>query len=653
MSEQSQVPGQIATFYSYKGGTGRTLALANVACLLGQRYPKDKILMVDWDLEAPGLHRYFRDHVKSNLLGSLNRERAIEEKEGLLDLFVEVEARSRKLSLDKTDASATTVKAIYDDLPLDRFIVATDVEGLDLMKAGRFDAGYPNRVNSFDWAKLFARSEWLIRMFADKLKQHYRFILIDSRTGITDTSGICTTLLPDKLAVVFTPNRQSLTGINNLIQSATDYRRKSPDVRPLLIFPLASRVEPTRPSLRERWRFSQDDADVPGYQPMFESVFKGVYGLAECNLQKYFDEVQIQHVADYAYGEEIAVLTERDYSQDRFSLTRSFQTFTDRLEGAAPPWEEAERAGDGKPAKRIAGFMRAQMRAAFAVARRPQSVMAMLVLVAVLIVAIVYQSNVYVDLSRTNLHSQVALQEVRDRLAAVEKERQDALRQIAVVQAARLSAESNAAYTSAQLTATLTNLIVAQGELQSALETNLTLATLSRASSDTNNALSVVVSNLSLKVQNQDATIYQLLTELETFRNQRGWTNIVASSAVRLTAARGDASPLSISTNIYLWPVSIRADTVDFVVRSSPPVRPTSNPSSSRSENAVEYLVGRLVNGASTNFTVAPFEYRVTLNDIVSSQFSGDNAPSTRASAAIFSVDRRAIQTAPKDNKHP
>ena len=47
--------GEIVTFYSYKGGVGRSMALANVATLLSQwGY---RILMVDWDLEAPGLDR--------------------------------------------------------------------------------------------------------------------------------------------------------------------------------------------------------------------------------------------------------------------------------------------------------------------------------------------------------------------------------------------------------------------------------------------------------------------------------------------------------------------------------------------------------------------------------------------------------------------
>jgi MinD-like ATPase involved in chromosome partitioning or flagellar assembly len=44
--------GEVITFYSYKGGVGRTMALANVALWLSQA--GYRTLVVDWDLEAPG-----------------------------------------------------------------------------------------------------------------------------------------------------------------------------------------------------------------------------------------------------------------------------------------------------------------------------------------------------------------------------------------------------------------------------------------------------------------------------------------------------------------------------------------------------------------------------------------------------------------------
>src|SRR5262252_8685218 len=50
--------GRFVTFYSYKGGSGRTMALANVAWILASN--GFDILLIDWDLEAPGLHRYLR-----------------------------------------------------------------------------------------------------------------------------------------------------------------------------------------------------------------------------------------------------------------------------------------------------------------------------------------------------------------------------------------------------------------------------------------------------------------------------------------------------------------------------------------------------------------------------------------------------------------
>ena len=53
--------GPVITFYSYKGGTGRSMALANTACLLARTKSDPRpVLTIDWDLEAPGLHRFFR-----------------------------------------------------------------------------------------------------------------------------------------------------------------------------------------------------------------------------------------------------------------------------------------------------------------------------------------------------------------------------------------------------------------------------------------------------------------------------------------------------------------------------------------------------------------------------------------------------------------
>src|ERR1700733_3260070 len=49
--------GTIYTFYSFKGGVGRSMALANAAASLAKwGY---SVLIVDWDLEAPGIEHFF------------------------------------------------------------------------------------------------------------------------------------------------------------------------------------------------------------------------------------------------------------------------------------------------------------------------------------------------------------------------------------------------------------------------------------------------------------------------------------------------------------------------------------------------------------------------------------------------------------------
>jgi cellulose biosynthesis protein BcsQ len=321
--------GQIVTFYSYKGGTGRTMALANVAYLLAQTKARKKVLMVDWDLEAPGLHRYVLDLMRESFPND-DPAKEFDAQPGLVDLFQELNGLI-------SEDSAQAASSVLNDIPLDRFISKTDIPGLHLLKAGCFDAGYSAAVNTFQWEGLHRRAPRLFEAFGKRLAECYDYVLIDSRTGLTDSSGICTCILPDVLVIVFTPNRQSLLGGLDMARSAGDYRKDSDDLRPLRILPLASRIEAAEPSLRERWRFGDTNERIPGYQPAFENLFCSLYGLPSCDLGGYFSEVQIQHLPRFAYGEEIAARVE---PADRLSLTRSFEHFLKWIVSARAPWEE-------------------------------------------------------------------------------------------------------------------------------------------------------------------------------------------------------------------------------------------------------------------------------------------------------------------------
>lgn len=333
----SDMRGEIITFYSYKGGTGRSMAIANIACLLAERQSEGKgILMIDWDLEAPGLHKFFQDKFRGIFSNTRDSLKELDEKPGLIDLFAELNAATPKSEVAEKEVEKIAKDAL-NSIKLEDFILETDFHNLSLLKAGRFDEKYSNKVNTFDWEGLYYRSPMLIRLFAEKLAEQFKYILIDSRTGYTDISGICTMLMPQKLVVVFTPNRQNYTGIREQVKRATKYRRQSDDLRPLLVFPLPSRIEFSRDDLRANWRFGKPEQGIPSYQQMFEELFKEVYDLSECNLKDYFEDVQIQQSPNYAYGEEIAVKIEQ--TMDRFSLTKSYESFTKWLVDSTAPWQ--------------------------------------------------------------------------------------------------------------------------------------------------------------------------------------------------------------------------------------------------------------------------------------------------------------------------
>ncbi|HLK36141.1 MAG TPA: hypothetical protein VKU41_05270 [Polyangiaceae bacterium] len=193
---------------------------------------------------------------------------------------------------------------------------------VDILHAGRFDKGYPSRVYDFDWRAFYGRHPFALRSLADALAAGYAYVLVDSRTGLTDIGSICTVLLPEKLVVVFTPNEQSLNGATEVGGEAVQARVKSSDMRPLPLFPLLSRVENAEDALQRKWIASARDH--------FEKVFRDVYELPSCDLTAYFDAVRIPHKSAFAFGEQIAAEEQR--ITERGSLAAAFYEFAVALQ---------------------------------------------------------------------------------------------------------------------------------------------------------------------------------------------------------------------------------------------------------------------------------------------------------------------------------
>jgi len=315
-------PGQIITFYSYKGGVGRSMAVANVGTLLARGSQPDRVLLVDWDLDAPGLIEFFREKTRGRSSGE----------GGLLEYFQEVRRtlHRRKSLYQELVESA---EALDDAVPLKSYVRRDVLPGLDLLAAAAAGADCRRMVAEFDWAVMWEKYPAVFRAFQELLEERYRFALIDSRTGYNDTAGICTAIMPQKLVAVFTLNQQNLDGVIDVVERSVKYRSISDDVRPLAVFPLASRVENSELKQQEVWLRRAEER--------FEKCFARIYKARKCRLGDYFQDVLIPYIPYFAYGEKLVLLTEESRAG---SMRRAYEVFASRLTELDYSWQRRDRA---------------------------------------------------------------------------------------------------------------------------------------------------------------------------------------------------------------------------------------------------------------------------------------------------------------------
>lgn len=211
------------TFYSFKGGVGRTLALINVAVELAK--DGNDVAIIDFDLEAPGLQTF--DIFPKNS----------QPKVGLLEFIAEYVE-----STVKGDPKVPEIdRFIYQakEKSISRFMDCADLFQADIVhdkKSGKKHSDEQGKIwllpargknsdvgpTSIDWGKLYKEQDGflLFEELKARIQKHTKadYLLIDSRTGLSDHSRICTNQLADSLAIVFFPNIQNLQGLEGFVR---------------------------------------------------------------------------------------------------------------------------------------------------------------------------------------------------------------------------------------------------------------------------------------------------------------------------------------------------------------------------------------------------------------------------------------------------
>ena len=295
-------------FASYKGGVGRSLALANTAYLLARE--GRKVLIIDFDLEAPGQH--LTDLFKKNT----------REGHGLLEL---IEDFRNEFSGDQEDQPYPwqLSRFIQRSVAFDNLMMAlpsqekaSTGEGgekkpgqLWLMRAGALDDEYYKNLHELSWADFYEQD--CGGLFFEALKAKLRLedfddVLIDARTGLSDVFMISTLTLADTVVVVTGIQDQHVEGLERVISLLRDpanekiYGRKKIFV---VLSPVAElSVDERRrreDEIRQRWSsFPGFDVDIPYFGPLFLREQVMAFRRDEQGVGGSADSIYVSRMAD-------------------------------------------------------------------------------------------------------------------------------------------------------------------------------------------------------------------------------------------------------------------------------------------------------------------------------------------------------------------
>lgn len=201
------------SFYSYKGGVGRSLALANTAYELARQ--GRNVLILDLDLEAPGQHMtdLFRPRI------SHPRDLKGWPGAGLLELFEywqECQLKKEPFVLD----ISRYIKMPREEV---RNTLFENGKGgkLSLMPAGNeSDEQYPARIAKFSWEEFYQHGGQVLLKHIKQLchAEGYDDVLLDARTGLSEEFYVSALELADTVVVVAGLNWQNIEGARKVVE---------------------------------------------------------------------------------------------------------------------------------------------------------------------------------------------------------------------------------------------------------------------------------------------------------------------------------------------------------------------------------------------------------------------------------------------------
>jgi len=305
------------------------MALANIAELLCARGLT--VLMVDWDLEAPGLHQFFANRLSPQVLSH----------SGVVDLIQTFRRLLAEKEVDEKTGKivpSATLRHFLERGIRDAYTIPISTprsKQLKLLTPGRRDArayrDYVDFVQTFDWLDFYENGSGAA--FFDWLREQFLSIadvvLIDTRTGITEIGGICTHHLADVVVLLTNTTEQCLEGT---AQIGHDLKRdeitRLRGDRPVEVLIVPSRVD-------------RDPSEETRFVRRFEQLVGDLLPRSTTARDAFYD-LEIPYVPEYSFRERI-VTSDSDARDER--LVRAYDRVIQAMTELAPPSSSIRRAG--------------------------------------------------------------------------------------------------------------------------------------------------------------------------------------------------------------------------------------------------------------------------------------------------------------------
>jgi len=251
----------ITTFYSFKGGVGRSMAMQAVGSILASRC--QRVLMVDADMEAPGLtiaHAPDRDEGREgfvDIAGYAAQQvlKAVSSGEVAEDAFSRLPERinAALIPIDPAPAQDSDLRCRLAEVARGEQMQLPSPGSVWLLPVGTVLTDYATALRKLSLPRLFHRRgpdapdvllraaqlegeferplkaadvfaavlrQALLEATAPQSHQPFDYVFIDSRTGFPDVAGMCVRWLPDRLVVLLGLNDQNISGTTRVLNDA-------------------------------------------------------------------------------------------------------------------------------------------------------------------------------------------------------------------------------------------------------------------------------------------------------------------------------------------------------------------------------------------------------------------------------------------------